>query len=87
MVAIAFDLDHPARALGYLAAHARRRHRPVRFFSGNPTAPLLAELGRWVAAGAIRPEVDRVFPLAGIADAHRELERGAVRGKVVVEVP
>ena len=87
MVAIAFDLDHPARSLGYLAVHSRHRHRRVRFFSGNPTAPLLAELGRRVAAGAVRPEVDRVFPLAEIADAHRALEQGGVRGKVVVAVP
>lgn len=86
MVAIAFDLDHPARSAGYIAVHALHRSRWVRFFSGNPTAPLLAELGRWVVAGAVRPEVHRVFPLTEIAAAHRTLEQGGVRGKVVVEV-
>ncbi|WP_443698378.1 NAD(P)-dependent alcohol dehydrogenase [Pseudonocardia humida] len=87
MVAIAFDLDHPLRSLGFIAAHAPRRRRWVRFFSGNPTTPLLAELGRWVRSGALRPQVDRVFPLADIAGAHRALERGGVRGKIVVELP
>jgi NADPH:quinone reductase-like Zn-dependent oxidoreductase len=87
MVSIAFDLDHPVRSLGYIAAHAPRRTRWVRFFSGNPTAPLFAELGRWVAAGAIRPQVDRVFPLADVAAAHRALEQGGVRGKIVVQLP
>ncbi|RZQ60959.1 NAD(P)-dependent alcohol dehydrogenase [Amycolatopsis suaedae] len=87
MVAIAFDLDHPVRSLGYIAANAVRRRRWVRFFSGNPTTPLLAELGRWVESGAIRPLVDRVFPLGQVAEAHRALERGGVRGKIVVEFP
>ncbi|MEO3744806.1 NAD(P)-dependent alcohol dehydrogenase [Plantactinospora sp. B5E13] len=86
MVAIAFDLDRPFRSLGYLAASAPRRRRWVRFFSGNPTAPLFAELGHQVATGAIRPQVDRVFPLAEVAAAHRALERGGVRGKIVIEV-
>jgi NADPH:quinone reductase-like Zn-dependent oxidoreductase len=87
MVTIAPDLDHPVRWLGFIAAHAPRRSRWVRFFSGNPTTPLLAELGRWVAAGALRPQVDRVFPLADVAAAHRALEQGGVRGKIVVELP
>jgi NADPH:quinone reductase-like Zn-dependent oxidoreductase len=86
MVAIAFDLDRPVRSLGTIAVHAARPRRWIRGFSGNPRAPLMAELGRWVAAGAIRPQVDRVFPLADIAAAHRALEQGGVRGKIVVQV-
>ncbi|MEU7481747.1 NAD(P)-dependent alcohol dehydrogenase [Lentzea sp. NPDC042327] len=86
LVAIAFDLDRPVRSLGYIAAHALHRTRWTRFFSGNPTAPLIAELGRLVATGAIRPQVDRVFPLADIAAAHGALEHGGVRGKVVVQI-
>lgn len=84
MVAISFDPAHPVRTLAYLARNAPRRSRWVRFFSGNPTTPLLAELGRWASSGAVRPHVDRVFPFDRIADAHRALELGGVRGKVVV---
>jgi NADPH:quinone reductase-like Zn-dependent oxidoreductase len=87
MVAIAFDIDHPFRSLASVAVHAPRRTRWLRAFSGSPTAALFAELGRWVESGAIRPYVDRVFPLADIAEAHRALERGGVRGKIVVEIP
>ncbi|MGW7534538.1 NAD(P)-dependent alcohol dehydrogenase [Amycolatopsis sp. NPDC054798] len=86
MVSIAFDLDRPARTVGYIAANSLRPARWVRAFSGNPQADLLAELGRWVNAGLVRPLVDRVFPLAETARAHRVLEEGGVRGKVVVEV-
>lgn len=86
MVAISFDLEHPVRSLDYIAANSIRRTRWIRFFSGNPKTPLFAELGRWVTAGAIRPQVDRVFPLSEIASAHRALENGGVRGKIVIEV-
>lgn len=86
MVTIAFDLAHPARTLGYVAANSLRPTRWVRAFSGNPKADLLADLSRWVTAGLVRPLVDQAFPLADIADAHRALESGGVRGKIVVEV-
>ncbi|WP_245887135.1 NAD(P)-dependent alcohol dehydrogenase [Umezawaea tangerina] len=87
MVAISFDPSHLVRSVGFILVNAPRRTRWVRFFSGNPTTPLLAELGRWVRAGTIRPLVDKVFPLEDIAAAHRALEQGGVRGKFVVELP
>ncbi len=43
-------------------------------------------LARHVAEGALRPVVDRVFPLDDTAAAHRALEAGGVRGKYVVRV-
>jgi NADPH:quinone reductase-like Zn-dependent oxidoreductase len=39
-----------------------------------------------VESGAVAPVVDRTYPLSDTADAIRDLERGAVRGKVVVTV-
>lgn len=86
MVTITFDFEHPVRSLGYIAANSIRRTRWIRIFSGSPRTPLFAELGRWVTSGAIRPQVDRAFPLSDIAGAHRALERGGVRGKIVIEV-
>jgi len=38
----------------------------------------------WVASGAVRVPVDRVFPLERAADAHACLERGTQFGKVVL---
>jgi NADPH2:quinone reductase len=37
-----------------------------------------------VAAGKLRPRVDRVFPLARAADAYRYLEEGSAYGKIVL---
>lgn len=39
-----------------------------------------------IASGALRPVVDRVFPLADAAEAHRHLEGRGHFGKVVLEV-
>jgi NADPH:quinone reductase-like Zn-dependent oxidoreductase len=43
---------------------------------------LLAEL----AAGRLRPVVDRSYPLDGVPEAMARLAAGAARGKLVIEV-
>lgn len=40
----------------------------------------------WIESGAVRPVVDKVFPLAEAAAAHAWLEAGAHLGKVVLQV-
>lgn len=45
----------------------------------------LAELRTRLARGELRPVIDRVWPLAQIADAMRYVERGHVLGKVVLD--
>lgn len=39
-----------------------------------------------LASGALRPIIDRVFPLAEVVAAHRYLEAGAQAGKIMLEV-
>jgi NADPH:quinone reductase-like Zn-dependent oxidoreductase len=45
-----------------------------------------AEVVPLLAAGTVRPTVERVFPLAQIAEAHRLLESNATVGKVVLSI-
>jgi NADPH:quinone reductase-like Zn-dependent oxidoreductase len=45
---------------------------------------MAAFLNAGVRLGALRPAVDRVFPLDEVADAHRHLEKGLHAGKIVV---
>ena len=40
----------------------------------------------WIASGAVKIPVDRVFPLAGAGEAHAFLEQGAQFGKVVLQL-
>jgi NADPH2:quinone reductase len=39
-----------------------------------------------VEAGRLKPVIDKVFPLAEAADAHRRMESGAHMGKIVLEI-
>ena len=45
----------------------------------------LAELASRLAAGTLSLEVSRVLPLDQVAEAHRELETGHARGKIVLD--
>ncbi|WP_302931611.1 zinc-binding dehydrogenase [Actinomadura sp. WMMA1423] len=38
-------------------------------------------------SGAVRPLIDRPFPLSAVVDAHRHLESNTQIGKIVVTVP
>lgn len=40
----------------------------------------------WIAAGIVKPVLDRVIPMTEAADAHRALEGGEVTGKIVLSV-
>lgn len=86
MVAVSFDIDRMLPSLGYLAGSAVHGSRRVRFFSGRPKSDLFAELTRLAERGDLRPVVDTVHPLERIAEAHRALEAGGVRGKHVVSI-
>ncbi|QKV74565.1 NADP-dependent oxidoreductase [Amycolatopsis sp. Hca4] len=58
-------------------------------FSGigvDPDPIALRGLVSLVEAGKLRVHVAETFPFARIADAHRRLERGGLRGKVVLTV-
>jgi NADPH:quinone reductase len=45
-----------------------------------------ARVWPWLASGAVKVPVDRVFPLERAGEAHAYLERGAQFGKVVLGV-
>jgi NADPH:quinone reductase-like Zn-dependent oxidoreductase len=57
------------RAIGY---HAR------------PNAAELVEIGRLIDDGKVRVVIAATFPLARVREAEELLERGHVRGKIVV---
>lgn len=51
-----------------------------------PDGGALATIGRLLESGAIQVYIDRVFDLADAAAAHRMLEEGHTRGKIVLRV-
>ncbi|MFJ6726431.1 NAD(P)-dependent alcohol dehydrogenase [Streptomyces sp. NPDC091281] len=83
MVTVALSPSSMA-AIAASSVHGARR---IRAFSADPETRLLHEVADFVASGLLRPVVDSVYPLAGIAAAHQAFERGGVAGKQVVTVP
>ncbi len=47
----------------------------------------MQELFRLLNTSVIRPQIDEVFPLQEVAQAHRKLEAGQVIGKVALSIP
>ncbi len=52
----------------------------------KPDGERLSQIAELVDSGAIRPVVDKVFPLAETAEAHRYCEQGRTRGKVAIVI-
>ena len=48
------------------------------------SAETLAELARLIAEGRLEIPIARVYPLAEVRDAYRELERRHTLGKIVL---
>jgi NADPH:quinone reductase-like Zn-dependent oxidoreductase len=86
MVTIAFDIDRAFSSIMTIVASTASGSRRIRFFSGNPSRRLFADLTDLVERGAIGPVVDTVYPLADIAAAHRRLETGGVLGKLIIRI-
>jgi NADPH:quinone reductase-like Zn-dependent oxidoreductase len=63
----------------------QRRARSVGY-RAHPDAGQLAEIGRLIDQGKVRPVVMATYPLAEARQAHERLERGHVRGKIVLVV-
>ena len=62
------------------------RNRPVEGPGGKGAivAAVREQLWPLVAAGKVRPVIDRVLPMSEAASAHRALEAGEVFGKVLL---
>jgi NADPH:quinone reductase-like Zn-dependent oxidoreductase len=52
----------------------------------EPDGAALAQIGKLVEAGAIKPLVDRVYPLDDLAEAHAFIDTKQVQGKVVIDI-
>lgn len=66
-----------------LSVVARQR---LTTFVAREDAAHLERLADLVETGRVRPVVDRIFPLSGVADAIGYLESGRTRGKIVLEI-
>ena len=66
--------------------HARKRGVEYSFLFVHPDGGQLAEIGKLLEAGRIRPVIDKVFPFDQAKEALAYLEKGRAKGKVVVQI-
>ncbi|NRQ30882.1 NAD(P)-dependent alcohol dehydrogenase [Nonomuraea sp. NN258] len=86
MVALAFDHDRILTSLVTTGLRAALSPRRMKIFSNNPSPERMAELTASAEAGNIRPVIDTVYPMDEVAEAHRRLEAGGVRGKLIIDL-
>ena len=63
-----------------------RGGRRLRSVLVRPSGEDLRTLSGWIAAGQVRPVVERTYPLGAAAQAQRHSETGRARGKLVLVV-
>jgi NADPH:quinone reductase-like Zn-dependent oxidoreductase len=66
--------------------HATKRGIEYSFLFVHTDGRQLAEIGKLLEAGRIRPVIDKVFPFDRAKDALAYLEKGRAKGKVVVQL-
>ncbi|MFF3641682.1 NAD(P)-dependent alcohol dehydrogenase [Streptomyces sp. NPDC002564] len=86
MVAVTVDFDRLLASVGTVLASTVHGSGRIRVFSGRPDTALLTEITRYAERGDLVPVVDTVHPFDRIADAHKALESGGVRGKHIVRI-
>src|SRR5436190_4699174 len=66
--------------------NAKERGVEYSFLFVHPDGRQLAEIGKLLEAGRIRPVIDKVFPFDQAKEALAYLEKGRAKGKVVVQI-
>jgi enoyl reductase len=83
-IAPSLELVKDRERVGTIGDYMGSRQHGVAMLGGTRTAERLAELAQLHADGKLRIHIQSTYPFAEAAQAHREVETGHVRGKVVL---
>jgi NADPH:quinone reductase-like Zn-dependent oxidoreductase len=69
-----------------IIARSKKKGVEYSFLFMHPDGTQLAEIGKLIEAGRVRPVIDKVFPFDEAKEALTYLEKGRAKGKVVVQM-
>ncbi|MBD2868779.1 NADP-dependent oxidoreductase [Paenibacillus arenilitoris] len=85
-LAVAVELVEDKDRIGTIYAFDRYKELGVRWISSKRSAARLSELVDLYVKGKLRVHVRKTYPLEQAAEAHREIETGHGRGKIVLTI-
>ena len=81
---VSVNLDAPFDEA--VQAALAQQHATGKLSANQPKGEWLQEIAELIDAGQVQVLISRVFPLAQVAEAHRESQTQRVRGKLVLEI-
>ena len=72
--------------VGNRIRQTKKRGSEYSFLFVRPDGGQLAEIGKLLEVGHIRPVIDRTFPFAQAKEALAYLEKGRAKGKIVIQM-
>ena len=82
-----YIVTNPSASLFPAMARTLLPGKKAKLLVTSPKADDLAYITGLIESGTLRPVIDKKFPLAQAAEAHRYSEQGKARGKIVVTIP
>ena len=83
-IAPSVELVKDKERVGTIGDYMGARQHGVAMLGGTRTAERLAELAQLYVDGKLRIHIQKAYPLSEAAQAHRDVETGHVRGKIVL---
>jgi NADPH:quinone reductase-like Zn-dependent oxidoreductase len=81
-----FIASNPSPSLVFAIAGTMLSRKKAKLLATSPSGKDLAFITVLIESGALRPAIDRKYPLAQAAEGHRYSELGYARGKIVITI-
>lgn len=86
LLTIAFDVEKPIRGMIRVLLSARYGQRRTRMVIAFPNRKNLSHLAQLVDNGDIVPNINSIYPMERIVEAHRHAEKRGILGKIIITI-